>query len=125
MALPNPWTAISPGDIIKYDDHLTDLRTNIDFLDDNAANVADDSTIYGSQYDAADLGADTTVDTSDNISAQTDYDNNIYSTANTGVYSNKDATNYSTQHSGRDSAQDAGYDGSLFSSYNVYNYISG
>ena len=35
MALPNGWTTINVGDGIAYDDHLTDLRVNIDYIDDN------------------------------------------------------------------------------------------
>jgi len=116
MALPNPWTAINPGDIILYDDHLTDLRTNIDYLDDNAANIADDSTVYADQNTSAENGENTTVDASDYASADSDQDTGENSSADTGIYSSNDDTINSTVNTGVDSGQNAGVDGSNYSS---------
>lgn len=69
MALPEVWTTINVGDKVLYNDHLTDLRTNADYLDDNAANIADDSAVDPGDDSGANDGEDGTVYSGNDVGA--------------------------------------------------------
>jgi hypothetical protein len=91
MALPFVWTTVSMGDKIVYDDTLTDLRKNADYLHDNLANVANDISIDGTQDSAIDVNDDTTV----------------YSTADSGWDNDLDGT-VRNQYDSSDEGSDFG-----------------
>jgi len=55
------WTTVSMGDKIVYDDTLTDLRDNADYLHDNLANVGNDVSIDGTANSGYLDNDDTTV----------------------------------------------------------------
>jgi hypothetical protein len=63
--MPYSWTLPLPlvGDIIEYSPTVTDMRNNVDWLDDNRACRTNDTTINGTEdtsvnpgYLAGDLG---------------------------------------------------------------------
>ena len=77
MALPQGWTTITVGSKIVYDDHMLDLRTNADYLDNNVANRSHNSGVLVAQDVTADNDQYSTADNPHNATA----DNDQYSTA--------------------------------------------
>jgi len=122
MALPFAWTTVNAGDKIVYDDTLTDLRGNADYLDDNAADVANDATVNATQNSSVDSSDDTTI----NATADSGYDaalnSGVDSGQNTGVNAAQDVGYDSTYYLGVDNpyygtvygALDIGYDAALY-----------
>lgn len=119
MALPNPWTSINIGDEIKYDEQLTDMRANADYLDDNAANVADNGTVDTGQF----TGDDSNQDNSANPTAYTGNDNPYYQARDITFHDTDNApfyiSNLSTYYPGLNSGQNTNVDGTRY--ITVYN----
>jgi len=96
MTLPQGWTTISVGLKIVYNDHMTDLRTNADYLDDNVANRAHNTTYLLSHDITADNDQYSTADNPHNSAA----DNDQYSTADNPHYSSNNPGYYPGYDSG-------------------------
>jgi len=87
------WTTVKMGDKIVYDDTLTDLRTNADYLHDNAANVANDISIDGAQDSAIEVDNDTTV----YPTADSGWDNGLNSPVDSYYDSSDYGSNYTSK----------------------------
>jgi hypothetical protein len=108
MVLPNSWTTINTGDEILYDDHMSDLKTNADYLDDNPGCGA-----HNSSYDAT---KDNTVD-GDKDATVNGTDDGLYYLTN---YSSVDNPDHGTDNAVRD----VGYDGALYTSRHNPRYLT-
>jgi len=96
MALPYAWTTINVGDKVLYNDHMTDVRGNADYLNNNVEN----RTYYAPKNTSLLSGVDSGFDVS------------VYSTQDVGylgVYDlAADNPNYTSMNSGRDVTECSG-----------------
>lgn len=132
MALPNPWTTINIGDPIVYNDNLTDLRANADFLDSSAACVANNITVNGSNFSSDDSNKDNTVNptayiSNDNPRYGTNLATNQYN-QDVGYDIGEDATYYpglnSGQYTSRNPGNNVGVNSTNYLSNFSYNYTT-
>lgn len=117
-----PWTAINAGDKIEYDNQLTDLRDNADYLDDNAANITYNATVNGTQYTTNDSNKDNTVNPTQYSGNDTSYNPGYENGRQFGVDGTYHVSNLASYYPGLNSGQNLSADGTRYVTVYNFNY---